>query len=743
MNTPQIYAEHGFDLHFLNKYASLMAAGNGYIGIRASHEEDYSEQVRGMFIAGLFHRTTPSDTNELVNLPDIVGMRIEIEGEIFSLQGGERLEYQRELHLANGELCRNLIWRSATGKRYRITSTRRLAAKPLQLHLARLTITPLDGAAKVKVTTGIDASLTNSGRQHLQELSVRVFDQQYLQGHYRTLDGSNEVIIGCCCRVPEQAKSSFVAKNRRLMQNIEAHVDSGSSFTLEKTSWITSSLEADFCPESAAKSALADLASHAELGWDALALDSDRQWQAYWLQRRVLVESQSDQDQVALDFALYHLKAMTPAHDERCSIAAKGLSGEGYKGHVFWDTEIFLLPLHLFTEPGIARQLLRYRYLNLEQARAKASRNGYEGALFPWESAFSGEEETPEYAAINIRTGLRQKVASALAEHHIVADIAFAVVGYYQATGDREFMSHEGIALLQATAEFWMSRAVEVEGRLEIHDVIGPDEYTEHINNNAYTNYLAHYNVRQALEMLAAFDKRNGGFEAQAGDFLKRLYLPIPTAEGVIPQDDSFLGKPTIDLGKYKASQGSQSILLDYARAEVNEMQILKQADVIMLLFLLPELFGAQTESANLDYYEPRTIHDSSLSKAIHAIIASRCQRPDLAYHLYQEACLIDLGPEAHSSDEGIHAAALGAIWLGALFGFAGLSYMAGELHLKPNLPAGWQKLSFPLMWRGQSLHITITGQEIQVTAATGCELTLFVEGEAYRITGSQTIRLH
>lgn len=743
MNTPQIYAEHGFDLHFLNKYASLMAAGNGYIGIRASHEEDYSEQVRGMFIAGLFHRTTPSDTNELANLPDIVGMRIEIEGEIFSLQGGERLEYQRELHLTNGELCRNLIWRSATGKRYRITSTRRLAAKPLQLHLARLTITPLDGAAKVKVTTGIDASLTNSGRQHLQELSVRVFDQQYLQGHYCTLDGSNEVIIGCCCRVPEQAKSSFVAKNRRLMQNIEAHVDSGSSFTLEKTSWITSSLEADFCPESAAKSALADLASHAALGWDALALDSDQQWRAYWLQRRVLVESQSDQDQVALDFALYHLKAMTPAHDERCSIAAKGLSGEGYKGHVFWDTEIFLLPLHLFAEPGIARQLLRYRYLNLEQARAKARRHGYEGALFPWESAFSGEEETPEYAAINIRTGLRQKVASALAEHHIVADIAFAVVGYYQATGDREFMSHEGVALLQATAEFWMSRAVEVEGRLEIHDVIGPDEYTEHINNNAYTNYLAHYNVRQAVEMMATFDKRDGGFEEQAGDFLKRLYLPVPTAEGVIPQDDSFLGKPTIDLGKYKASQGSQSILLDYARAEVNEMQILKQADVIMLLFLLPELFGAQTESANLDYYEPRTIHDSSLSKAIHAIIASRCQRPDLAYHLYQEACLIDLGPEAHSSDEGIHAAALGAIWLGALFGFAGLSYMAGDLHLKPNLPAGWQKLSFPLVWRGQSLHITITGQEIQVTAATGCELTLFVEGEAYRITGSQTIRLH
>lgn len=742
MNQPHVYAEHGFDLHFLNKYASLMAAGNGYIGIRASHEEDYAEQVRGMYIAGLFHRATPNDSNELVNLPDIVSMRIELDGEIFSLQGGERLAYQRELRLANGELQRSLIWRAASGKRYQISSTRCLAAAPLQLHLAQLTITPLDGAAKIRIATGIDATLTNSGRQHLDELSVRVFDQHYLQGHYRTLDGANEVIIGCCCRVPAHASSSFAAKNRRLMQHIEAEVEQGEAFSIEKLSWITSSLETYFYAETAAESALSALKRCATRPWHELIQSSDRQWQDYWSQRRVLVESASPQDQVALDFATYHLKAMTPAHDERCSIAAKGLSGEGYKGHVFWDTEIFLLPLHLFSEPRVARQLLRYRYLNLEQARAKASQNGYRGALFPWESAFSGAEETPEYAAINIRTGLRQKVASALAEHHIVADIAFAVVSYYQATGDEAFMCQEGVALLQACAEFWISRAVEVEGRLEIHDVIGPDEYTEHIDNNAYTNYLAHYNVRQAVEAMEKFGKRDAEFSRQADDFLSRLYLPEPNAEGIIPQDDSFLSKPTIDLAKYKASQGSQSILLDYARSEVNEMQILKQADVVMLLFLRPELFDAEIAAANLDYYEPRTIHDSSLSKAIHAIIASRCQRAELAYRLYQEACLIDLGPEAHSSDEGIHAAALGAIWLGALFGFAGMSQQGEELHFWPSLPAGWQQMSFPLMWRGRSLQLAITRQALTVTLAGEGELTLFVQGKANRIAGTQTIAL-
>jgi len=434
--------------------------------------------------------------------------------------------------------------------------------------------------------------------------------------------------------------------------------------------------------------------------------------------------------------ALAFYKALAAAHDERSSIAAKGLTGEGYKGHIFWDTEIFLLPFHLFTRPQIARNLLRYRWLNLSGAREKARRNGWPGALFPWESAASGQEETPEFAAINIRTGTRQKVASALAEHHIVADIAWAVVAYWQATRDDAFMRNEGLTLLTETATFWMGRAVEVNGRLEIHDVIGPDEYTEHVNNNAYTNYLAWHNVACARQFMTMFGRDDDAFLANATRFLTRLWLPEANAEGVLPQDDTFMAKPAIDLSRYKAKAGKQTILLDYSRAEVNEMQILKQADVVMLNYLLPERFTPQQCAANLAFYEPRTIHDSSLSKAIHGIVTARCGDTEGAYVLWRDGVAIDLGDDPRSSDDGIHAAATGAIWSGVIQGFAGVQIVEGELHLAPKLPAHWRKLSFPLRWRNAQMRFCFEHDALTVESSAPVTLTLW--GKTLNVSGLQ-----
>lgn len=452
---------------------------------------------------------------------------------------------------------------------------------------------------------------------------------------------------------------------------------------------------------------------------------STENWRQWWQKRRITVNGGDAHDQQALDYALYHLRIMTPAHDERSSIAAKGLTGEGYKGHVFWDTEVFLLPFHLFSDPTVARSLLRYRWHNLPGAQEKARRNGWQGALFPWESARSGEEETPEFAAINIRTGLRQKVASAQAEHHLVADIAWAVIQYWRTTRDESFIAHEGMALLLETAKFWISRAVRVNDRLEIHDVIGPDEYTEHVNNNAFTSYMAYYNVQQALNIARQFGCSDDAFIHRAEMYLKELRLPEIQPDGVLPQDDLFMAKPVINLAKYKAAAGKQTILLDYSRAEVNEMQILKQADVVMLNYMLPEQFSAASCLANLQFYEPRTIHDSSLSKAIHGIVAARCGLLTQSYQFWREGTEIDLGADPHSCDDGIHAAATGAIWLGAIQGFAGVSVRDGELHLNPALPEQWQQLSFPLFWQGCELQVTLDAQRIAIRTSAPVSLRL------------------
>lgn len=727
MSKPVTLSEPGFSPHQLNKYASLLALGNGYMGIRASHEEAYTLQTRGMYLAGLYHRAGKDDITELVNLPDVTGIDIFLNGEPFSLLSGTLERWQRDINFATGELVRSLIWRAPDGERFAIESRRFASADQLPLLAMTLSITPLDGDATIALSTGIDATMTNHGRQHLDEKQVRVFGQHLLQGIYTTQDGVSDIAVSTHCAVNGEEQPCFTAKERRLMQHTHAQVKAGERLTLEKLTWLEWTTGREVSLDTWGQRGLRRLEACAEQGYQALLAQSAANWQNWWQHHRVQVSSVNADDQRALDFALYHLRTMTPVHDERCSIGAKGLTGEGYKGHVFWDTEVFLLPFHLFTEPTIARNLLRYRWHNLAGAREKARKNGWQGALFPWESARSGNEETPEFAAINIRTGLRQKVASAQAEHHLVADIAWAVVNYWQATGDEAFMSREGLTLLLETARFWISRAIEVNGRLEIHDVIGPDEYTEHVNNNAFTNYMASYNVSQALHFAHHFGCTDDVFTARAKHFLQHLWRPEVQTDGILPQDDGFLSKPVIDLAKYKAKAGKQTILLDYSRAEVNEMQILKQADVVMLMYMLPALFTPDVCQANLNFYEPRTIHDSSLSKAIHGIVATRCGNSRQGYQFWREGAKIDLGDDPHSCDDGIHAAATGAIWLGAIQGFAGLTVCNSELHLNPALPDDWQQLTFPLYWQGSEITICLNHQRVHIKSTS--PVTLFLKG--------------
>ena len=735
MKNEQLINDHKFDLHSINKFASLMTLGNGYLGIRGTFEEDYFEQTRGMYVAGIYNKTSENEPSDLVNLPDLLGMKIEIDGEIFSMLSGEILSFERQLNLVTGELKRELLWKSKAGARYRFVFQRFVAKNNLNVLASKMTVTSLDKTASIKIVSGINAQQTNFGKQHLIEEKVRVFDEEVMQGVYKSTESGHTIALATSCKCSGKSVVSFAAKNRQLLTTIKQDLNVEIPLIFEKLATVFTSLDQGVYGQDPEAASIKELSEISPLGYDAVLEMSALKWQEFWQQKRIHISSSDQFDQTAMDFALYHLEIMTPAHDERFSIGAKGLTGEGYKGHVFWDTEIFIKPFHLYTEPETAKKLLMYRYLHLQQAKEKAARNGYEGALFPWESAFSGEEETPEFAAINIRTGKRQKVASALAEHHIVADIAYAVVQYYQTTLDEEFMKKEGLALLKETARFWISRAVVENGQLSIKNVIGPDEYTEHIDNNAYTNYMAYYNVEQAIYFMEQYGEVDELLQEQGRAFLNQLFLPKPNEQLIIPQDDTFLSKPEIDLSRYKENQGSQGILLDYSRAEVNEMQILKQADVVMLMYLFPELFEADVVSKNLSYYEEHTIHDSSLSKAIHAIVAARCNEINAAYRFFQEACLIDLGPNPHSSDEGLHAASLGAIWMTAMFGFANISLKNNRLKLDPRLPINWSELKFKLTIHGCTIEIFMTHEKVVVSKCLGPDLLLEINGTEYLLT--------
>lgn len=326
MTRPVTLSEPHFSQHTLNKYASLMAQGNGYLGLRASHEEDYTRQTRGMYLAGLYHRAGKGEINELVNLPDILGMEIAINGEVFSLS---REAWQRELDFASGELRRSVVWRTSNGTGYTIASRSFVSADQLPLIVLEITITPLDADASVLISTGIDATQTNHGRQHLDETQVRVFGQHLMQGIYTTQDGRSDVAISCCCMVSGDVQQCYTAKERRLQQHTSAQLHAGETVTLQKLVWIDWRDDRQAVLDEWGSASLRQLEMCAQQSYDQLLAVSTENWRQWWQKRRITVNGGEAHDQQALDYALYHLRIMTPAHDERSSIAAKSGLGAG------------------------------------------------------------------------------------------------------------------------------------------------------------------------------------------------------------------------------------------------------------------------------------------------------------------------------------------------------------------------------------------------------------------------------
>ena len=467
-------------------------------------------------------------------------------------------------------------------------------------------------------------------------------------------------------------------------------------------------------------------------GYDVLWAEQQMKMKEFWDVTRIHVDGMSEAEEAAVCFAQYHILGMTPWHTNESSIAAKGLTGEGYKGHVFWDTEIFLFPMLLYGYPEEAKRLLEFRYRGLDGARKKAKDYGFEGAMFPWEAARTGEEETPLYAALNIHTGKANKVWSGIKEYHVTADIAYAVEQYYESTGDDRFMEDCGYEIVFEAARFWVSCAKwdEKRQRYGIYDVIGPDEYTEHVDNNAYTNYMAVYCVKMALnyvqklkeENAKVFEHLNQKLQLEKDlqkwqEFQEKMYLPMPNEEGIIPQDDSFLSKPCLEnIIKYKESQIKQSVLLDYSREEVVNMQVLKQADVVMLLNLFPKLFDEEIVKKNVLFYENRTIHDSSLSYCAHAQACAAIGAMELAWEFFRKCLVVDINENPHDSTDGVHSASLGGIWNCLIFGFAGVHYEKGVLYLTPNLPDQWKTMDFNMYIEGVKVHFTVGKDNITLS---------------------------
>jgi beta-phosphoglucomutase len=710
--------EPAFDPAQLRARETVFTIGNGYLGTRGSFEEGYPHASPTTLVSGLYD-DIPVAYTELANCPDWLSMVVIVNGERFRLDRGEVLHYERQLDLRYGILSRSVRWRSPLGNTLDLKFERFASLADQQVLALRCQITPIDFDGTIEVQSSIDGNPENQGFDHWEHLN-RGKTEHGIWLHVRTR--STQIELGMAAKMATfgTAASSQVLNTSdcsTLTTTFLATV--GHTVSVEKMVTVFTSQEVER-PVQSAQAKLGGLPSH-----EILLATHQQAWEGVWQQSDIEIEGDINA-QLAVRYNLFQLfigactdDAWVYPDSSPDSIPAKTLSGLGYRGHIFWDTELFILPFFTLTQPAIARSLLTYRYHTLAGARRKAAHSGYKGAMFAWESAATGDEMTPRWTMSNdpyveaVRIWCRDR------EIHISADIAYAVWQYWQATGDDIWLRDYGAEIILDTALFWLSRVEwnTKEKRYELCGVIGADEYHEQVNNNAFTNRMVQSHLEKAV---AVYEWLQQTFPHQATELAQRLqltpeqllllhttiaqiYIPYALKTGPIEQFDGFLQLKDINLSDYEPRNRSIQAVLGIA--ETNQRQAIKQPDVLMLLYLMRDTseFSSETLRKNWDYYAPRTdiTYGSSLGASIHALLAANLGAEADAYKYFMRAALIDLKDTFSNTADGIHAASAGGVWQAVVFGFGGIKLTDSGPVATPHLPPTWTRLKFKLNWRG------------------------------------------
>ena len=760
-----IIKEQLFDRTKLGKCEAIFCQGNGYIGQRAALEEKYTAECRDLFVTGTFDRFGEEEVTELPNLADFTNFRIWVNGEEFRMDAGTLKEYERELDMYTGVLHRKVVWVSSGGTEIEFNFERIVSLAEEHVIGFRISLRPLNGNVQIRIASGIDGTMSNGGTQHFHEGDKRIYDESLMEYTSSTGESKVHVVQYAGHRMYMQGKEISpyllpVIDRRYLGIRTDISVAANSELMVEKICCVYTSRDKEASINekmwNTQERSVTLAKEYLARAYADIRLKSEEAWKEYWDNTDISIDTENEYDQLAIRFALYHLNIMIKRDDDRVGIGAKGLSGEGYKGHSFWDTEIFLFPFYLFTDPKAAKTLLSYRGKSLPGARKKAYENGYQGAMFPWESAWLDDGEvTPVLGAADVVTGEPAPINTGKLEQHISADISYAVWQYYRTTQDEEFMKRFGYEIILATAVFWSNR-VEWEGdSCHLRDVIGPDEYKEHVDDNAYTNYLVKYNLDLALSVIEQLQKKEPALYQKLDEkwevganlenisrTAEKIYLPQAHENGIIPQYDRYEKLKYLDLTKYKESTVVGTIYEDYNMEQICEYQVHKQADTVLLLLLFPELVSEENREKNYEFYEKRTLHDSSLSKSSHALLAAKLGRTREAYEFFRGCCDTDLGPVMTTSDAGIHSACMGGIWQCVVQGFGGVEVRKDGLHITPTLPKEWKSLEFQIIYQGSSLKIFVTQEGTKCQNKGNMVVKFFYGSQEKTVNPGETINM-
>ena len=753
--------------------ATLFALANGYLGVRADGDGT-RELGHGSFVNG-FHETYAIRHAEnayglaacgqvIQGVPDVAGFDVTCDGLTLAAPVVDRVEAAQHLDFREGITERVTTWLLPEGGRVRVRQRRMVSLTHANLAVFDCEVTPLDATAEVLIqplyaesdalAAGLPSGMDPRRTERAEGgglLPLATVAEPGLEIHaYRCRNSRLAMAVGFTfliegpSGVHEGTAGGTVAAGESLRVTTlaayhteevapEGLVGHGLAVTwgLEDTAELIGQ-----CRNT--------LTLAADLGFDGV-LDEQRAWlAAFWERADVRIETPVRQDatQQAVRWALFQL-AQVSAQASGHGVPAKGLSGSGYSGHYFWDTEIYVAPFLTYTHPEAARALLEFRHSMLPAARRRAAIMDLDGALFPWRT-INGEEASAYYPA-------------GTAQFHIDADVAFAACQYAAIAGDRDFLAGPGVDLLVETARMWVSLGFwqsEGDGLFHLHGVTGPDEYTAVVDDNLYTNVLARFNLRRAAEVLAALAEEDPAAHSAAVERLRvgedepaewrraaeGMFVPWNADRGIHPQDAHFLSHERWDLAATPAAR--RPLLLHYHPLVIYRHQVLKQADVVLALLLRSTEFTAAQKLADFDYYDPLTTGDSTLSAVSQAVMAAEVGYGELALRHFERALFIDLADHHGNTADGVHLASAGGIWSVLVCGFGGLRDSGEEPSLDPRLPAGWNSLEFPLTIAGTLLTVRIDPDGVTVEARSGPGLTLLVCGERVTVEAGGHVRV-
>jgi len=760
------------DSEDLGRTESLFALGNGYLGMRANMAEGREAHSHGTFVNG-FHETWPIHHPEvavafattgqtIVNVPDAKLMKLYVDDEPLLVREADLERYERVLDLRTGISHRELVWTTPAGKRLRVRSERMVSLEHRHLAVLTFEIEMLAGSAPVVISSQLLNRQDGEDEYHVRSDALghdprqrRTFQQRVLTPQLQLHDdgpAGGEVVLGYRCAHSGMTLACAYRHELETTCDVLAETTVGADlaktvFTMdvrEGESVRLTKLVAYHTSRGIPAQELADRCHRTIERAHRTGVPELQAQQARWLDdfwRRTDVEVDGDDAaQQAIRWNLFQI-AQATARTHEHGVPAKGVTGGGYDGQYFWDTEVYVVPCLAYTSPDAARRLVRFRWKMLPAARARAAELSQLGALYPWRT-INGQEASAYYAA-------------GTAQYHINAAVAYALERYLFATADTDLLAREGAEILVETARLWADLGFfDDEGRFRIHSVTGPDEYTTVVNDNLYTNVMACFNLLYAAwthDFLGQWDpsaqealrRRTGVTDEEVDGWraaAEAMYLPYDDDLGIHPQDDTFLDRERWDFAGTPPE--SYPLLLHYHPLVIYRFQVLKQADVVLAMYLRGEHFSQEQKRRNFDYYDPLTTGDSSLSACVQSIVAAEVGHQQLAWDYFQQSLYLDLADTHGNTADGVHIANAGGVWAALVHGFAGMVDTGEHLRFAPRLPEAWEAMRFRVQRHGHSVRVEVDRDGCIVEVEDGTAVPVLGPDGLVDLTPGQRLRI-